>query len=280
VSAAAELGIVSGKGDGTFAPDADITRQEAAVMLVKMSEVMGIGQYDKAAKLNFVDKSYFADWAKNYIDRVCRIKDSDGNAVMSGTGSGKFSPWWNYSREQAIVTMHRLVSCTSAPEDEFIQGLKGDIDTINSSYRLGGFKNSLFTRDNIESYKAKWQQGAKNEAERDFLATLSDVYNVTARYFAACDELQAEGVDSSVLQKAVERWSYIFTHSVIDSQAVTDEYVSDEGGSPYLTFDKNSEYSDRAVEIWNSLIDEGVLNRTNGEQIFYNEMLALENGED
>ncbi len=27
---------------------------------------------------------------------------------MAGTGSGKFSPWMNYTREQAVATMVRI----------------------------------------------------------------------------------------------------------------------------------------------------------------------------
>ena len=42
ISNAAKLNIVSGIGDGLFAPDKEITRQEAAVMLVNLANAAGI----------------------------------------------------------------------------------------------------------------------------------------------------------------------------------------------------------------------------------------------
>lgn len=282
VSAAAKLGIVSGKGDGTFDPNAYITRQEAAVMLTNMADVMGIGGYDKTAKLNFVDKSYFADWASTAIDRVCRIKDEDGNAVMSGTGSGKFSPWWGYSREQAIVTMSRLVNCTRQPSDEFVQSFKSDVDTILASYKPGGFNDSLFTKDNIAKYTEKWQASTQNDAERDFVVTLSDVYNVTARYYALCDEFKAEGIDEEGIEKAVNRWKYIFTHTLIDPQSSSNHYVGVECDNGYYTFDDSEEYAEKAVVIWQKLLDEGIINATYVEKNVksYSRALKLATDED
>jgi hypothetical protein len=282
VSAAAKLGIVSGKGDGTFDPNADITRQEAAVMLANMAEVMGIGGYDKTAKLSFNDKSYFASWASADIDRVCRIKDKDGNAVMSGTGSGKFSPWWGYSREQAIVTMSRLVNCTRQPSDDFIQSFKSDVDTILASYEPGNYTDSLFTKDNIAKYTEKWQALTKNDAERDFVVTLSDVYNITARYYALCDEFKAEGVDEEGIEKAVNRWKYIFTHTLIDPQSSSESYIGSEGSNAYYTFDESTEYAERAVAIWQKMLDDGIINATYYERHSerYQRSLKLDTDED
>lgn len=34
---------------------------------------------------------------------------------MSGTWDNKFSPWMNYTREQAITTMYRLYGCNATP---------------------------------------------------------------------------------------------------------------------------------------------------------------------
>ncbi|MBR1737970.1 MAG: S-layer homology domain-containing protein [Firmicutes bacterium] len=103
------LGIVSGRGEGIFAPNDRITRQEAAVMLVNMAKALNMNV--SAKETEFTDNNYFADWAKNEIYTVSNIKDKNGLAVMSGTGDGKFSPWMNYSREQAIATMLRLSDC-------------------------------------------------------------------------------------------------------------------------------------------------------------------------
>ena len=108
VTAAYNLGIVKGTGYKKFSPDKYITRQEAAVMLNNLAKVLEIEDTPKKDK--FVDESYFADWAKKEIYSVAGMKSGDGY-VMAGTGNGKFSPWMNYTREQAIATMLRLYNC-------------------------------------------------------------------------------------------------------------------------------------------------------------------------
>jgi len=100
------IGIVSGKGNGKFCPDDTITRQEAAVMLANMAKAMTYNLVEE--KIDFVDKQYFADRARESIYKVLNFKGEENVAVMTGTGNGKFSPWYSYSREQAIATMVRI----------------------------------------------------------------------------------------------------------------------------------------------------------------------------
>ncbi len=102
-----KLGIVSGKGNGKFVPNDTITRQEAAVMIVNMATALDYTlNADKSNR--FSDENYFADWAKENIYKVITFKGSSNVPVMAGTGENKFSPWFNYSREQAIATMVRI----------------------------------------------------------------------------------------------------------------------------------------------------------------------------
>lgn len=101
---AVDIGVASGISENQFAPCSYITRQEAAVMVSNTANILGIeSNYDTSNK--FIDESYFADWAKESIYRVSDIN------VMSGTEPDKFSPWMNYTREQAIATMWRLYNC-------------------------------------------------------------------------------------------------------------------------------------------------------------------------
>lgn len=106
VANAFNLGIVSGVGDNRFAPENYITRQEAAVMLNNMANVIELNKNSDVEK--FIDESYFAQWAKDSIYSICAYKDKDGVAIMTGTEKNKFSPWMNYTREQAIATMWRM----------------------------------------------------------------------------------------------------------------------------------------------------------------------------
>ncbi len=105
ITAAYNLGIVKGTGLKKFTPDNNITRQEAAVMLRNLANILKIADTPKQEK--FIDENYFADWAKDAIYFVAGIKSGD-TFVMVGTEKGKFSPWMNYTREQAVATMLRL----------------------------------------------------------------------------------------------------------------------------------------------------------------------------
>ncbi len=108
VAAAYSLGIVNGTGEGKFSPESFITRQESAVMLTNLiKKALGEGGI-VPKKERFVDEGYFADWAKDSIYYICGDRVSGLN-IMQGTGSDKFSPWMNYSREQAIATMYRVL---------------------------------------------------------------------------------------------------------------------------------------------------------------------------
>lgn len=107
VIAAYKLGIVNGRGNGKFSPNEYITRQEAAVMLCNLLTALNYTP-NKITRTDFVDKGYFADWAKDSIYKISSIKDENGIPVMAGTGGGKFSPWYNYDIQQAIATLERI----------------------------------------------------------------------------------------------------------------------------------------------------------------------------
>lgn len=107
VLCAAALGIVNGKGAGTFSPNAPITRQEAAAMLSRLAECMDYK--GTSAGVQFNDTKSLQSWAQEAIAKVSGIADPTNNKrVMNGTGSGVFSPYKTYTREQAYMTMIRL----------------------------------------------------------------------------------------------------------------------------------------------------------------------------
>lgn len=109
VLAAYALGIVSGRGGGIFDPNGSITRQEAAVMLSRTAQLLGM--QSKAGE-NFSDADNFATWAAEGIAYVSGLTDYEsGTKVMGGIGDGRFSPLAGYTTEQAIVTSLRLYHC-------------------------------------------------------------------------------------------------------------------------------------------------------------------------
>lgn len=109
VCAAADLGIVNGMGDSTFEPDRSITRQEAAVLLCNLAGLMGRDtEVQEVSRFN--DDNAIGHWAKDSVYKICGIVSPGGDGVMVGTGNNNFSPLSPYTREQAAVTIYRLLN--------------------------------------------------------------------------------------------------------------------------------------------------------------------------
>jgi hypothetical protein len=102
------LGIVQGKGNGIFDPYGAITRQEAAAMLERVANVLGITSTD-CEEISFNDRNSFESWAADAIFFITAISDkTNGKRVMGGTGNNLFSPEDTYTREQSFLTILRL----------------------------------------------------------------------------------------------------------------------------------------------------------------------------
>lgn len=101
----AQRGIVAGHGNGIFAPQDGLTRQQAAVLLTNAARDFG---RDLARDMSFMfqspmsDRAGFAAWAAESIAWVRRA------SIMTGTTAAKFDPQGQYTREQAIITMLRF----------------------------------------------------------------------------------------------------------------------------------------------------------------------------
>jgi hypothetical protein len=101
VIAANALGIVNGRGDGTFDPYATITRQEAAAFLMRSAKVLGMDTSGVTAA-GFADSGDVGVWFTDAVNFVYQIN------VMGGTGNNSFSPLGTYTREQSYITIYRL----------------------------------------------------------------------------------------------------------------------------------------------------------------------------
>jgi len=108
ILAAYALGIVKGVGKGRFNPDGMISRQEAAVMLMRTAKVLGVYKTNGSPE-TFTDIGEVADWAKESVAFVSSLADKTCNMkIMGGVGNGRFSPNGTFTREQSYVTMLRL----------------------------------------------------------------------------------------------------------------------------------------------------------------------------
>ena len=96
-------GIIEGKGGYTFAPDDFLTREEAATILIRTAQFMGIGMPENAYDSKvYDDENSISDWAFASV-HYCRKL-----GVMIGISETEFSPQDEYTAEQAIATILRL----------------------------------------------------------------------------------------------------------------------------------------------------------------------------
>jgi len=95
------LGVVTGVGGGNFNPNGELTREQAAVMLSRLAAAIGrpLPQFAPT----FADNAQISSWA---VDAVGQIQAA---GIMGGTGNNMFSPSGDYTREQSIVTIVRLL---------------------------------------------------------------------------------------------------------------------------------------------------------------------------
>ena len=98
----AGLGVINGVGDGLFASDSLITREEAATILNRV--LVLANREDKSIGELFEDDNSISDWAK---DSVYRVRNA---GVMNGMGDNMFVPKGKYTTEQAIVTVLRVAN--------------------------------------------------------------------------------------------------------------------------------------------------------------------------
>jgi len=101
VEKAAYLGLITGTSSGTFTPNAQITREQFATLLVRLAGTV-IGTPLPAQEPNFSDNGDISAWAYAAVGQVQAL------GIMSDVGDGRFAPQEPLTREQSIVSMLRL----------------------------------------------------------------------------------------------------------------------------------------------------------------------------
>lgn len=90
-------GIMSGKGNGRFEPNGSMTRAEFATMLARTALTESeLDQYKYQGSFSDVSRAH---WANKYINWASE------NGIVSGTGSGKFTPGKMITRQDMAVML-------------------------------------------------------------------------------------------------------------------------------------------------------------------------------
>lgn len=96
------LGIIKGVGEGRFAPEARVTRQEIAVMYERLLSALKINPMVTSEYRAFADEEEIAPWAKSTMQLLNKLN------IIAGVGGNKVAPQGSVTREQAIIMSIRL----------------------------------------------------------------------------------------------------------------------------------------------------------------------------
>lgn len=96
-----KLGLVKGYEDGSFKPNAEITRTEMATILSNIIDIEISKEEVDTALVQFTDKDSIPSWAKDAIAKVVKAKIMVGN-------NNKFAPVDNTTRAESATTIYRI----------------------------------------------------------------------------------------------------------------------------------------------------------------------------
>lgn len=132
VNRACELGLVSGRGNGMFMPDDQMTREEMFGTLYNLLKVTNhlvtLEEGEAEALLaDFRDRGEIADWAAVPIATMLKLE------LTSGANPGLMEPKGTPSREQAVVLSLRFATDLAAAGSVAPPEIASDSATINVS---------------------------------------------------------------------------------------------------------------------------------------------------
>ncbi len=100
---ASEYGIVTGYPDGTFRPDASITREEAMAMYQRAMKITKLAGTDLNRYQNYTDYGQVASWATAYVKEVLAAHVFNGNTATT------IAPKANLTHAEAAQAIKNLL---------------------------------------------------------------------------------------------------------------------------------------------------------------------------
>jgi hypothetical protein len=106
VAWAAGTGVVNGVGGGNFAPNAEISRQDLAVILMRYAEKAG-KQFPVTLQYTaFTDEDAIADYANNAVQTLY------SGGIIGGKPANTFDPKGGATRAEVAAMLHRFIERT------------------------------------------------------------------------------------------------------------------------------------------------------------------------
>lgn len=147
-----KAGVVSGYPDGTFKPNANVTRAEFSAMIARMFSVSYVG--------NNMFEDINGHWAESYINILAKLGILKGN-------NGNADPDANLTRAQAAAMCNRLVGRNST--NSSMNSCKDTITTWPDVTNAAWYYADVLEATNSHNYT--WTLNVKNVVSGEFVIT-------------------------------------------------------------------------------------------------------------
>lgn len=134
VRIAYNLGIIKGVGNGKFAPDSFITREQMGVIMLNAVNALGVKYKSGDGVLAITDKANVSAWAVDGVDFVYE------NSFMKGDGI-KFNPSETTPVEQAVAIVNRVYK-------EYVEPVITEKDDYQKGYAAKNENDGLYIQFN------------------------------------------------------------------------------------------------------------------------------------
>jgi uncharacterized repeat protein (TIGR02543 family) len=103
IELATAYGIINGYPDGTFKPDAQISREEAMVMYARAMDIVGLKEIDNGRIETYIDKELVAEWAYNHVKKTVSA------GVFNGKTNETINPKDTFTNAEAATAIRNLL---------------------------------------------------------------------------------------------------------------------------------------------------------------------------
>ena len=124
ISWAVNAGVVHGYGDGTFKPDASVTREQVAVMLANYVTYKGLYKPGTKKLNTFPDGSQVSTYAQ------AGMKWALTNGVISGNGAGYLNPKKGATRAEGATMLLRMNNWLDSHDQVIVAKKKGIVGFV------------------------------------------------------------------------------------------------------------------------------------------------------
>lgn len=228
VELAARLGIVQGSNIGTFGPEKNLTRAEAAVMLQRCMTVLGRPDANAAPKM-FSDVYAIPRWAVESVKYISGRTTADGTAIMGGVW-GQFQPLGNYSIEQAIITALRCYD--SAGMEAVYDGWRDapGYDTVSVTLSFGG--DCTFGRSRGAAYEGSFDEMYDKMGAAYFFSNVKEFHSddlTMVNFEGALTDYNVPREEKDFVFKGRAEYAKILSAGSVDVVTIANNHARDYG---------------------------------------------------